>query len=88
MSQVTIETMPRDSAGRVAPTKNQMKLLRLIAKMSRANGYPPTIRELESALDCKSPNAIHQSLRYLRRKGWVEWQPYRSRTLRVTGPVS
>lgn len=87
MSGTTIEQMPRDALGRVTPTRRQMRLLLLIQKLTGQRGYPPTIRELESAASAKSPNAIAQHLRALRRKGWVTWEPRHARTLRIAGPI-
>ena len=81
-----IEERPRDEFGRVAPTKSQLRLLRLIENFKAAHGYAPTVRELEAKTKAKSPNAIVQKLKYLRRKGWVDWEPNRARTLRITGP--
>jgi SOS-response transcriptional repressor LexA len=82
-----IEERPRDEFGRVAPTKSQLRLLRLIEAFQAAHGYAPTVRELEAKTKAKSPNAIAQKLNYLRRKGWVAWEPNRARTLRITGPL-
>ena len=82
-----IEERQRDEFGRVAPTKSQLRLLRLIDAFQATHGYAPTVRELEAKTKAKSPNAIAQKLKYLRRKGWVEWEPNRARTLRLTGPL-
>jgi len=88
MSGTTIEQMPRDANGRVAPTPTQRRLLLLIQSMTERQGYPPTIRELLKAAKARSPNAVAQQLRYLRRKGWVEWLPRHARTLRVSAPIA
>jgi SOS-response transcriptional repressor LexA len=44
--------------------------------------YPPTVRELAAILDCSTSNA-YAHLLMLRRKGMVEWEPGKPRTLRV-----
>lgn len=87
MSGTTIEAMPRDALGRVAPTRRQRRLLVLIDRMTRTNGYPPTIRELVAACKAKSPNAVAQQLGSLKRKGWVKWERYHARTLRLATPI-
>ena len=87
MRGLTIEKMPRDENGRVKPTAKQTYLLATIDRLTKQHGYAPTVRELEAALSAKSPNSIAQKLRLLKRKGWVEWQPHKARTLRVTGPI-
>jgi len=83
----TIEERPRDEFGRVAPTKSQLRLLRAIETFQASHGYAPTVRELEAKTKARSPNSIAQKLNYLRRKGWVAWEPNRARTLRITGPL-
>jgi SOS-response transcriptional repressor LexA len=88
MSGITIERMPRDASGRVQPTMRQRELLAAIDRLTRKRGFAPTIRELEAELKAKSPNAIAQKLHFLRRKGWVQWEPRLARTLRITGGLS
>jgi repressor LexA len=87
MSGTTIEQMPRDSLGRVAPTPRQRKLLRAIGSLTKRKGYPPTIRELSQAMGERGTNGIAQHLGLLRRKGWVSWEPWKARTLQVIGGV-
>lgn len=81
-----IEAQPRDRHGRVAPAPRQRDLLRAIGRLTNEQGYPPTIRELVDAMGYSTPNAVAQHLRLLHRKGWVIWEPGKSRTLRVVNP--
>lgn len=78
-----IANQPRDAHGRVAPAPRQRDLLRAIGRLTNEQGYPPTIRELVDAMGYTTPNAVAQHLRLLQRKGWVIWEPGKSRTLRV-----
>lgn len=46
--------------------------------------YPPTLREICTAFDFKSPNGAMCHLEPLRRKGWLTWEDGKTRTLRIT----
>lgn len=83
MTGIRVEDQPRDAYGRVAPAPRQRDLLRAIGRLTNEQGYPPTIRELVDAMGYSTPNAVAQHLRLLHRKGWVIWEPGKSRTLRV-----
>ncbi len=48
-------------------------------------GYPPTLREMAVALGCTWRGA-HDLLVRMRDLGLVEWQSYKSRTLRAVTP--
>lgn len=83
MTGIRVEDQPRDAHGRVAPAPRQRELLDAIGRLTNEQGYPPTIRELVDAMGYSTPNAVAQHLRLLHRKGWVIWEPGKSRTLRV-----
>ena len=88
MRAMTVEEMPRDRYGRVALTARQLRVLVVISELTKAHGYAPTIRELQAAIKARSPNAVAQKLKYLRRKGWVTWEPKQARTLRINAPAA
>ena len=80
-----IATQPRDQQGRVRPAPRQGEIIKAIRRLTLQHGYPPTIRELMDDLAILSPNGVKQHLRLLRRKGWVDWQDGKARTLRIMG---
>lgn len=67
-----------------SPTLRQLEVLRTIDARRRQQGHPPTIRELADALAIRSTNAVADHLRALRRRGLVEWQAGKGRTLALT----
>lgn len=69
-----------------APVAGPGEVVAMLAHLTFAKGYPPTVRELGEALGY-SPNslmAVHYWLRELRDTGQVTWEPGKPRTLRVT----
>lgn len=59
------------------------EVLRCIRTFVVAHGYPPTTREITSALGLSSTRVTHELLVSLRDEGKVEWDEGRARTLRV-----
>jgi repressor LexA len=78
-----IENQPRDRRGRVALTPRQRQVVSAIRRLTSDRGYPPTIRELACEIAIAGPNGVKQHLRLMARKGWIIWEPGKSRTLRV-----
>lgn len=54
-----------------------------IAAFTAANGYPPSIRELQLALGHASPSSTYRVLCRLRDRGVIEWTTGRTRTIQV-----
>ena len=65
----------------------QRLILEAIIGMSAANGYPPSLAELRHAVGLSSQNALRCHLMVLRRKGFVDWEDGRARTIRVLDGV-
>jgi len=65
------------------PTRRQREVLRAIRDHLRANGYPPTVRELSRMLGLRSTATTQQHLVALARKGYLEHDPVKARALRV-----
>ena len=80
-----IEDADRDEAGRVAATNRQLEIVNAIRELTGKQGYPPTVRELQSRFGYASPHGVVCHLRALRRKGWVTWAEGLNRTLRAVG---
>ena len=63
-------------------TDRQREIFRWIVNYIAAHGYSPTVRELCEAFDFGSTNGAMCHLDPLRKKGWIEWQENKARTLR------
>lgn len=66
------------------PTPGQLRVLKALHFQTKANGHPPTIRELCATLGVRSTQAVAQHLGHLEDKGMVEHLPGTARTLRLT----
>ncbi len=51
----------------------------------RKNGYSPSIRDICSALGIKSTSTVHTCLEKLEKKGFIQKENGKSRTLRIEG---
>lgn len=74
---------------RPAPlTVAQQELYDWIVEFLNHHGHAPSIRQMMEAMGLRSPAPVQSRLRYLQKKGWIQWQPGRARTLRpnVTPP--
>lgn len=66
-------------------TPRQEQVLEYIRESVRANGYPPTVREICAALDLSSPSTVHAHLANLERQGFIKRDPAKPRALDVVG---
>ena len=64
-------------------TPRQQQVLEFIRESVRANGYPPTVREICSALNLSSPSTVHAHLANLERLGLIKRDPTKPRALDV-----
>ncbi|MDR1778488.1 MAG: transcriptional repressor LexA [Clostridiales Family XIII bacterium] len=62
----------------------EKKILELIKKKSRKQGYPPTVREICNELDIKSTSTVHKDIERLEYKGYLKKDPSKPRALMVT----
>ena len=68
-------------------TPRQEQVLEFIRESVRANGYPPTVREICAALDLSSPSTVHAHLANLERLGLIKRDPTKPRALDVVGDL-
>lgn len=61
----------------------QKAVLHFITHYVEANGFPPTIREIQKAIGHASSSTVVWHLHRLRDLGYVSQRPGESRTLRV-----
>jgi repressor LexA len=66
-------------------TSRQEQVLEFIRESVRANGYPPTVREICTALHLSSPSTVHAHLANLERLGYIKRDPTKPRALDVVG---
>lgn len=59
------------------------ELFRFLCEFTQQNGYAPSIREMSAALGLQSVQAVHRYLDRLRKRGLVDWEPGKARTLRI-----
>jgi repressor LexA len=64
-------------------TPRQQQVLEFIRESVRASGYPPTVREICTALHLSSPSTVHAHLANLERLGLIKRDPTKPRALDV-----
>jgi repressor LexA len=62
-------------------TARQEQVLEFVLAFMRANGYPPTVREICTELDLSSPSTVHVHLANLERLGFIKRDPTKPRAL-------
>ncbi len=65
-------------------TVRQRSILEFIARSARKNGYPPTIAEIGEKFGIPSTNAVNDHLVSLERKGYIEREASKARSIRIT----
>lgn len=64
-------------------TDRQRDVRDFIREFRTANGYCPSVREVMRRFGFDSPNGAMSHLIPLRRKGYIQWEDGKVRTLRV-----
>ena len=64
-------------------TDLQSKVYNEIKKYIEVHNFPPTVRELCELCNKKSTATIVYYLRRLKKKGYITYEPTRSRTIRI-----
>lgn len=62
-------------------TPRQQQVLEFIRESVRTDGYPPTVREICTALGLSSPSTVHAHLANLERLGLIKRDPTKPRAL-------
>jgi len=62
----------------------KQRIIEFIATTLRDRGYPPSVREIASAVQLASTSAVHHHLQALEREGYLERGATQSRALRLT----
>lgn len=64
-------------------TIRQQGIIDAIVEYVEENNYPPTSREIGEIVNLKSSSTVHGHLSRLRRKGYLDWEEGKPRTLKV-----
>ncbi len=64
-------------------TRRQEDVLKYVKEFMVAHGYPPTIREIGSALGISSPATIHSHLKGLEDKGFIKKDGAKNRAIEL-----
>ncbi len=63
----------------------RQRILEFVTDSTRANGYPPTVREICDAVGLRSPSTVHSHLKILQEGGYLEKSDRKTRALSVKG---
>ena len=74
--------MPR---GKRELSKRQIAIYEFIRDYAVEHGYPPSVREIGSAVGLASPSTVHMHLKALEERGYIKRSPNKSRTIEVMG---
>lgn len=66
-------------------TEKQQQILDFVNKQVEEKGYPPSVREICSAVGFKSTSTVHGYLEKLRKNGLISKDPTKPRAIRVIG---
>ncbi len=69
-------------------TSQEQRIYEFIAETIRREGYPPTVRDIQKALEIKSTSTVHAYLEKLEEKGVIVRSSGKSRSVRVNGSES
>ncbi|MDR2486699.1 MAG: transcriptional repressor LexA [Clostridiales Family XIII bacterium] len=61
--------------------KREQDILEFIQRETSRKGYPPTVREICSALNIKSTSTVHKDIERLEQKGYLKKDPSKPRAL-------
>lgn len=64
-------------------TAKQSEILEFLKKTISEKGYPPSIREICSAVNLKSTSSVHAYLEVLENKGYIVKDSHNSRSIRI-----
>jgi repressor LexA len=69
-------------------TRKQQQILDFILRRQQTDGAPPTYQEIADQFGFRSLNSVTEHVRLLRQKSYLESEPGKARSLRVTSPLA
>lgn len=67
-------------------TEKQQRVLDYIIEFTNENGYPPSVREIGSALGLKSPSSVHAHIKRLEEQGYIHKDGNSARAIMINTP--
>ena len=64
-------------------TPKESRIFRYISETLKSEGYAPSVRDIQNALNIRSTSTVHSYLAKLEQKGYIHKEQGKSRTLRV-----
>ncbi|AFS78534.1 transcriptional repressor LexA [Gottschalkia acidurici 9a] len=61
----------------------QIEILEFIKKETRTKGYPPSVREICTAVDLKSTSSVHGHLEKIEKRGYIRRDPTKPRAIEI-----
>lgn len=71
----------------ILKTREEKILAYMIIEIKK-KGYPPTVREICTALEIKSTSTVHKDIENLEKKGFIKKDPAKPRALMVVDPTT
>ena len=68
---------------RAETTRKEKAILKFIEEQVKANGYPPSVREIGKAIGLSSTATVHAYLAKLEKQGFIKKEDKKGRTLKV-----
>ncbi|MDU3490913.1 MAG: transcriptional repressor LexA, partial [Clostridiales bacterium] len=64
-------------------SEKQQQILDYIKEQILNKGYPPSVRDICSAVDLRSTSSVHSHLEKLEKNGYIRRDPSKSRTIEI-----
>ena len=64
-------------------SKRQSAIYEYICAYTERHGYPPSVREIDAAVDLASPSKVHMHLKVLEQLGLIYRDPNKPRTMKI-----
>lgn len=69
-------------------TKRQQQAFDFICAFTATHGYPPSVREIGSAIGLSSPSTVHSHLHKLEEAGYIKRDPNKPRSIEICEDVN
>jgi len=80
--------VPDESTPTTQLTDRQRDILAFIERTVDQRGYPPSVREIGTAVGLASPSTVHSHLHTLQRHGYLRRDPSKPRAIEVTADTA
>lgn len=87
-TEITTDTEQKKPSRSHGINARQSQILDFIRQYIFTNGYPPSVREIGSAVGLSSSASVHNNLKKLEEAGFVSWDPEKPRTYGLREEIS